>query len=1269
MISASENLLFRDIHASVHQGIIGGPIFGFHVNGKFHVLAGNGLIGDTFDGLTPDAGAPPQATDPSVRIYTQSSSWLSISGSSVLIPSLGDYSVRKVDSSGLVTRFAGVYGSAWPFADGSFATSSPILPVRVVVSPDGYDYTTARNDNNDGNANRVVRLRRADDTTSGNDILVPSLDGSEVYEFDATGKHLYTRAKYAGATSLTVGYTGGYVSSLSDVGGPTTISGYGTGTVTITSPTGQATKLTLTGTYLTGLDDPALHHTTFAYDPNTHLLSQMTEPVATNVHNFGYTSTGLLTSDVAPGAGAGSRLTRTDGATTVGIDFTTAESRTTTHVIDTSATVDTFSDWNLTPATFTRSEQRTQTTLAASNPTIDTWYTDSAHAHKSPDGTSTTTGYAPDPRFGMNLAYATAVTVTTPQHPDTGPKCFSGYNGMCIRTSRTASGGMGFSATSVTDERWGSFNNYGTHATSTWTSVATADCASPPCIVQTSSEQRKIVKNLDSLDRVKVITLPQNDPVAVSPININYGVNSNDLGKIVSVQQGTRTYSIHHAASGFTSSIDTPLLAPALTFDVVDDDGRVKQQTIKGGTPRVVGFDYDANGNRQLVTLPKNNAHNFSYNGLNLLGSYDPPAIGYSNTTYDYDLDGLIRTVEPPTGNVVTNTRDAAGRVSQISYAHPTSGTITVTLGYDPATGQACTSSVGGCTATNGTASSAAATVTTIDGYDGQLLVSEETKLSTPSAFDHVIHYDYDNALRLGDRYVDTAGNWTQATFQYDNDSVVSSVGLQGTTFNVYRGANGMLKCTNVGSVCEAYTYDSYGALTEQKAVAAACDASCSASGTILLDIQYTHNDPLGRVTARLDTIGTNQCSWAYTYSTQFPEWFGTASASGGTNCGPYNLTQSYDSDGNQSFNSFWSYDAQDRLGSDGYWTYAYDAQGNVTSEHDPSNNYYYYSYDPVGNLRHYAAGSTTVDYDVDYRNRRIGKIAGPALSQGYLYDGDRVIAHVTSGGAVDATYVYITKRNVPDLIAINGYTLRMLSDANGTVRRVVIASGAQAGQPVGDYDFDPYGVAIGWPNPAGSWPSAWQPFGFAGGLWDGDVGLYRFGARDYNPWKGRWWSKDPIGFAGGLNQYAYCNNDPLNCIDPSGRFSLALPLLIPELGLAGAEFGPIGLGLGVGAGVAVNVGIYLYQHPPAPNSCPVTAGDLASSPYRTPGIPAPSDPPKPKEPETPKPNPVDICYDAYTADSAECYELYGGNQTKLANCLSDATQTLSNCIDSVFAL
>jgi RHS repeat-associated protein len=49
------------------------------------------------------------------------------------------------------------------------------------------------------------------------------------------------------------------------------------------------------------------------------------------------------------------------------------------------------------------------------------------------------------------------------------------------------------------------------------------------------------------------------------------------------------------------------------------------------------------------------------------------------------------------------------------------------------------------------------------------------------------------------------------------------------------------------------------------------------------------------------------------------------------------------------------------------------------------------------------------------------------------------------------------------------------------------------------------------------------QPFGFAGGLYDVDTGLTRFGARDYDAFTGRWTSKDPIRFAGGdANLYGY---------------------------------------------------------------------------------------------------------------------------------------------------
>ncbi len=42
-------------------------------------------------------------------------------------------------------------------------------------------------------------------------------------------------------------------------------------------------------------------------------------------------------------------------------------------------------------------------------------------------------------------------------------------------------------------------------------------------------------------------------------------------------------------------------------------------------------------------------------------------------------------------------------------------------------------------------------------------------------------------------------------------------------------------------------------------------------------------------------------------------------------------------------------------------------------------------------------------------------------------------------------------------------------------------------------------------------------------------------GARYYDPEIGRFLQRDPIGIAGGLNTYAYCQNNPVEVVDPSG--------------------------------------------------------------------------------------------------------------------------------------
>ena len=138
-------------------------------------------------------------------------------------------------------------------------------------------------------------------------------------------------------------------------------------------------------------------------------------------------------------------------------------------------------------------------------------------------------------------------------------------------------------------------------------------------------------------------------------------------------------------------------------------------------------------------------------------------------------------------------------------------------------------------------------------------------------------------------------------------------------------------------------------------------------------------------------------------------------------------------------------------------------------------------------------------------------------------------VAELDGTGNVVARFVYGTKANVPNYMEKGGVTYRILSDHLGSVRLVVDTSTGVVAQRL---DYDEYGVVLMDSAPG------FQPFGFAGGIYDHQTKLVRFGARDYDAEVGRWTSKDPILFDGvdGTNLYGYVVNDPMNGLDPEGQ-------------------------------------------------------------------------------------------------------------------------------------
>jgi RHS repeat-associated protein len=105
------------------------------------------------------------------------------------------------------------------------------------------------------------------------------------------------------------------------------------------------------------------------------------------------------------------------------------------------------------------------------------------------------------------------------------------------------------------------------------------------------------------------------------------------------------------------------------------------------------------------------------------------------------------------------------------------------------------------------------------------------------------------------------------------------------------------------------------------------------------------------------------------------------------------------------------------------------------------------------------------------------------------------------------------------------------LTDANGNITAYIDESGSV----VAEYAYDAFGLTI---SQSGTMSDAFA-FRFSTKYFDTETGLYYYGRRFYSPELHRWLNRDPIDEDGGVNLYAFCENNAVNGVDVLGQWIL----------------------------------------------------------------------------------------------------------------------------------